>query len=73
MVSSLGEVLWVIDLNRQSLDGVIPGIAVERVHSMFEAVGWQTIQVKYGRKLREAFAMEGGELLRDRLDTTGCG
>ncbi len=68
MVSSFGEVLWVVDLNRQSLDRVIPGIAVGRVQSMFEAVGWQTIQVRYGRKLREAFAMECGESLRDRLD-----
>ncbi len=27
MVPRLGEVLWIVDLNRQSLDRVVPGIA----------------------------------------------
>ena len=37
---------------------------------MFEAAGWHTITVKYGRRLRELFARDGGDALRaaDRRD-----
>ncbi|HEV8624124.1 MAG TPA: pyruvate dehydrogenase, partial [Acidimicrobiia bacterium] len=69
MVSHLGEVLWVIDVNRQSLDRVVPDIAVGRIGKMFDAAGWQTITVKYGRRLRELFALPGGDVLRDRIDS----
>src|SRR5262245_2570563 len=41
-VSRLEELLWVVDVNRQSLDRVIPDIAVGRIGAMFEAAGWQT-------------------------------
>jgi len=68
MVARLGEVLWIVDLNRQSLDRVVPEIAAGRVGAMFEAAGWQTITVKYGRRLRELFARRGGEALRERID-----
>ncbi len=69
MVPLLGETLWVIDLNRQSLDRVVPDIAAGRIGQMFEAAGWQTITVKYGRLLRELFGRPGGEALRERIDT----
>ena len=68
MVSRLGEVRWVVDLNRQSLDRVVPGIAAERLRAMFEAAGWNTVTVKYGSRLRELFARSGGEDLRRRID-----
>ena len=68
MVPRLGEVLWIVDLNRQSLDRVVPDIAAGRIAAMFEAAGWQTITVKYGRRLRELFARDGGEALRERID-----
>jgi pyruvate dehydrogenase E1 component len=68
MVPRLGETLWVIDLNRQSLDRVVPDIAVGRIKSMFEAAGWRTITVKYGRRLRGLFERDGGEALRLRID-----
>lgn len=67
-VASLGEVLWVVDLNRQSLDRVVPQIAADRLVRMFEAAGWQVITLKYGRRLRELFDRPGGEALRARLD-----
>ena len=51
MVASLGEVLWVVDLNRQSLDRVVPDIAAGRLASMFEAAGWHCVMAKYGPKL----------------------
>ncbi len=68
MIPSLGEVLWIVDLNRQSLDRVVPDIAAGRIGAMFQAAGWQTITIKYGRLLRSIFAREGGETLRRRID-----
>ena len=69
MVPRLGEVLWIVDLNRQSLDRVVPDIAAGRIGKMFEAAGWRTITVKYGRRLRALFARPGGEALRRRIDS----
>jgi len=68
LVARLGEVLWIVDLNRQSLDRVVPEIAAGRVGAMFEAAGWQTITVKYGRRLRALFERRGGPALRARID-----
>ena len=68
VVSQLGEVLWIVDLNRQSLDRVVPDIAAGRLAGMFEAAGWHVITVKYGRQLTELFARDGGDALRRRID-----
>ena len=51
MVAELGELVWVVDLNRQSLDRVVPGIGAPRLQGMFAAAGWQVLTVKYGRLL----------------------
>jgi len=68
LVARLGEVLWIVDVNRQSLDRVVPEIAAGRVGAMFDAAGWQTITVKYGRRLRALFERRGGDALRERID-----
>ncbi|MGE0157766.1 MAG: pyruvate dehydrogenase [Gemmatimonadales bacterium] len=68
MVPRLGEVLWIVDINRQSLDRVVPDIAAGRIAKMFDAAGWHTLTVKYGRRLRELFGRPGGEALRARID-----
>ena len=68
VVPHLGEVLWIVDLNRQSLDRIVPDIAAGRLGDMFEAVGWHKIVVKYGRWLRELFEREHGDALRRRID-----
>jgi pyruvate dehydrogenase E1 component len=67
-VARLGELLWVVDLNRQSLDRVVPDIAFGRMAGMFEAAGWQVITVKYGRRLEGLFERPGGAELRKRID-----
>jgi pyruvate dehydrogenase E1 component len=67
-VARLGEVLWVVDLNRQSLDRVVPEIAAGRWAHMFEAAGWQCLTVKYGSRLEELFGHPGGSDLRRRID-----
>ncbi len=68
MVSSLGEVLWIVDLNRQSLDRVVPDIAAARLEGMFASAGWHTQTVKYGRLLESLFERKGGAALRRRID-----
>lgn len=67
-VAELGEIVWIVDVNRQSLDRVVPGIAIPRLEGMFAAAGWQVLTVKYGRLLDDLFARPGGAALRDRLD-----
>ena len=64
----LGNVLWIVDLNRQSLDRVIPGIKAQQLERQFENAGWHVLELKYGSRLREAYGRKGGELLRRRID-----
>ncbi|GGM04327.1 1-deoxy-D-xylulose-5-phosphate synthase N-terminal domain-containing protein [Dactylosporangium sucinum] len=66
--AGLGNVMWVVDLNRQSLDRVVPGIRVAQWAAQFAAAGWHVVEVKYGSRLRAAFAREHGPALRDWLD-----
>jgi pyruvate dehydrogenase E1 component len=66
--AKLGEVLWVVDLNRQSLDRVVPDIQIGRLQSMFEAAGWQVVTLKWGRIIGELFQRPGGDELRRRLE-----
>ena len=68
MVGELGEVCWVVDFNRQSLDRITPVLGTERLEGMFAAAGWQVITVKYGRLLDALFARPGGDALRRRID-----
>jgi pyruvate dehydrogenase E1 component len=67
-VAELGELVWIVDLNRQSLDRVVPNIAAERLQGMFGAAGWQVLTLKYGRLLEQLFSRDGGERLRERID-----
>ncbi|MEV1154286.1 pyruvate dehydrogenase [Micromonospora chokoriensis] len=66
--TGLGNVMWLVDFNRQSLDRVVPGIRINQWRGQFEAAGWHVVEVKYGRKLAEAYARPGGEALRDWID-----
>ena len=67
-VAQLGELLWVVDLNRQSLDRVVPDIQIERLQGMFGSAGWEVITLKWGRRIGELFAAPGGGELRSRLE-----
>nr|WP_280435483.1 pyruvate dehydrogenase [Nocardia carnea] len=68
-VSDLGEIVWIVDLNRQSLDRVVPNIAAGRLEAMFAAAGWQVITVKFGALLEQLFERPGGDALRARILT----
>jgi len=68
MVSELGEVVWIVDLNRQSLDRIVPNIGAVRLEGMFATAGWQVLTAKYGHRLQELFSRPGGAALRQRID-----
>jgi pyruvate dehydrogenase E1 component len=59
---------WIIDYNRQSLDGVIHEGLKARFEEVFRAMGWDIVTLKYGRKLEAAFAEPGGAALRRWID-----
>jgi pyruvate dehydrogenase E1 component len=67
-VAELGEIVWIVDLNRQSLDRVVPNIAAGKLLGMFAAAGWQVLTLKYGRLLENLFSGPGGDQLRQRID-----
>ncbi|MBR9651303.1 transketolase [Thalassovita aquimarina] len=60
---------WVIDYNRQSLDGIVREGLFERIEKIFDAFGWDVVRVKHGALQRAAFAEPGGDKLRDWIDT----
>ena len=64
----VGNVMWVVDFNRQSLDRVIPGIRIAQWRAQFEAAGWHVAEVKYGSKLKKAFAQSGSESFKQWFD-----
>lgn len=66
--AGLDRVLWVVDLNRQSLDRVVPGVRAARLERWFADAGWQVLEAKYGRRLQAIFATAGGAELRARID-----
>jgi pyruvate dehydrogenase E1 component len=64
----LGNVMWIVDVNRQSLDRVVPGVRIAQWEQQFTAAGWHVVEAKYGQRLQEAFARPGGPALRDWID-----
>ena len=59
---------WIVDYNRQSLDGVVREGLAPRIEAIFEAFGWEVVRLKFGALQRAAFAEPGGEALRDWID-----
>ncbi|MEX3009661.1 transketolase [Hoeflea sp. TYP-13] len=59
---------WIIDYNRQSLDGVVREGLSKRVGGIFSAFGWDVVLMKYGVLQRAAFKETGGEALRRWID-----
>ncbi len=67
--NDLRNTWWVIDYNRQSLDGIVREGLFERVEKIFDAFGWDVVRVKHGGALqRAAFEEPGGDKLRDWID-----
>ena len=64
----LGNVLWIVDVNRQSLDRVVPGVRIAQWEQQFSAAGWHVVEAKYGQALQAAFGRPGGDGLRAWID-----
>ena len=60
----LRNVWWVVDYNRQSLDGVVREGLWTRIEDVFHAFGWRVVRLRHGASQRAAFAEPGGERLR---------
>jgi pyruvate dehydrogenase E1 component len=67
-LQNLRNTIWIIDLNRQSLDRVVPGVRAGRLKDIFAACGWQVLEAKYGLNLQAAFDRPGGDALRQCID-----
>jgi pyruvate dehydrogenase E1 component len=67
-LQGLGNVMLIVDLNRQSLDRIIPGIQAQRLMSFFRDAGWHVVEAKYGTKLKALFERPGGESVRRHID-----
>jgi pyruvate dehydrogenase E1 component len=72
----LGNVTWIIDYNRQSLDGTrlnneqgLERHDCDRIAATGEANGWRVRHVRHGKMRREAFEREGGAELREVLES----
>ena len=65
----LRNIWWVIDYNRQSLDGVVREGLWQRIEAVFEAFGWRIVRVKHGALQEAAFAEQGGSELREWIDS----
>jgi pyruvate dehydrogenase E1 component len=52
-VGRLGGVLWIVDLNRQSLDRVIPDVRRRHISEMFRTAGWRVMELRWGSRLRQ--------------------
>jgi hypothetical protein len=71
----LGHVTWIVDYNRQNLDGTrIPnerslrGSDCDRIQRTAEANGWKVVQLRHGRFRERLFQLPGGDALREFLE-----
>ncbi|MDG0817132.1 thiamine pyrophosphate-dependent enzyme [Bdellovibrio svalbardensis] len=71
----LGSLTWILDYNRQSLDGhritnkeIMNGTDADRVERTMKANGWEVIQVRHGSKRQALFAKKDGQLFQNFLE-----
>lgn len=67
-VACLGNVLWIVDVNRQSLDRIVPDSRRRELPELFRLNGWRVIELRWGRRLQALFSQPGGERLQHRLE-----
>jgi pyruvate dehydrogenase E1 component len=66
-VRELGDLVWIVDLNRQSLDRIAPDSRRGQLTAWFSAAGWRVIELRWGARLAAVFGKPGGEHFRARL------
>lgn len=71
----IGNLTWIVDYNRQSLDGhritnkeIMSGTDDLRIERTMRANGWDVIQVRHGQKRLELFKKPDGELFKKFLE-----
>lgn len=71
----LGNLTWILDFNRQSLDGhritnkkALHGTDDMRVHRMMEANGWHVVHARHGQFRRKLMKKDGGQLFQELFE-----
>lgn len=71
----LGNLTWIVDYNRQSLDGhritnkgAMHGTDDMRIQRTMEANGWQVVQVRHGQTRLRLFKEKGGDVFQRLLE-----
>ncbi|MCJ8276649.1 MAG: pyruvate dehydrogenase [Bdellovibrionales bacterium] len=71
----IGNLTWILDYNRQSLDGhritnkeIMAGTDNERVERTMAANGWEVIQVRHGKVRKELFKKKDGDKFQKFLE-----
>ncbi|AZZ38379.1 pyruvate dehydrogenase [Bdellovibrio sp. qaytius] len=71
----IGNVTWMVDYNRQSLDGhrivnqkVLESTDADRIEKSMAANGWEVLQVRHGSKRLALFKKPGGETFKTLLE-----
>jgi len=71
----LGSLTWILDYNRQSLDGhritnkdIMNGTDADRVERTMAANGWEVIQVRHGSKRQALFKKKDGDIFKNFLE-----
>lgn len=72
----IGNLTWIVDYNRQSLDGqrivnqnVMSGNDALRIEKSMAANGWEVIQVRHGSLRQSLFKKPNGEAFKNFLET----
>jgi len=65
----LDNVLWIVDVNRQSLDRIVPETRSRELGELFRACGWRVHELRWGRRLASVFQRPGGDRLARRLES----
>lgn len=71
----IGNLTWIVDYNRQSLDGhritnehIWGGTDAHRIENTMAANGWEVIQLRHGSKRKALFAKPGGDVFQNFLE-----
>ena len=59
---------WIIDYNRQSLDGIVFEKLFEKIINLFELMDWNVEILKYGSKLQKLKQSENGKKILKWID-----
>ena len=59
---------WIIDYNRQSLDGMVQDNLFQIIKDFFGTMGWNVTEIKYGKRLEEVFKRPSGDILMNWID-----